>query len=188
MRVRELSACGLFNDSFEICERAKWVSRISVIVVKLQNRTEDEMSGHPTWNTFSLLSSIGRLLNDNTHSRVVTRNRQVLRTLKATGVAMKVTRLSHWHINKETTNPRQRAYDPNDRRVPPSVVWLSDLEDMWNKGMKQGGLSRVTVSEGLVPHIEPSCFWLTEIKITHDDAVSVRVRRPMRSDETQSFT
>ena len=33
---------------------------------------------------------------------------------------------------------------------------MSSLEDMLEKGMKQGGLSRVTVGEGLVPHIEPS--------------------------------
>ena len=54
--------------------------------------------------------------------------------------------------------------------------------------MKQGGLSRVTVGEGVVPHIEPSFFRFRDIKIIQDDAHSVRIRRPMRSDETQSFT
>ena len=54
--------------------------------------------------------------------------------------------------------------------------------------MKHGCLSRVTVGVGLVPHVEPSFFWFTEIEITQDDAQSVGIRRPMRSDETQSFT
>ena len=69
----------------------------------------------------------------------------------------------------------------------PSAVRLRNLEDMRTKEVKQGGISRVTVSEGLVPHIEPPFSWLTDYKITHYDADSVRIRRPMWGDETQSF-
>ena len=47
--------------------------------------------------------------------------------------------------------------------------------------------SRVTVGEGLIPHIEHSFFWFTDIKITHDYADGVRIRRLMWGDETQSF-
>ena len=54
--------------------------------------------------------------------------------------------------------------------------------------MKHCCLSRVTVGEGLVPHIEPSIFWLTNIKVTHDYANGVRIQRPMWCDEGQSFT
>ena len=53
--------------------------------------------------------------------------------------------------------------------------------------MKQGGLCRVTVTEGLVPYVEHPFFWFTSIEVTHDDADSVRIRRPMWSDVTQSF-
>ena len=127
------------------------------VVKPFQNRTENAMFGHPTWNAFALLSSIRRLLNDNTYSRVI--------TLSATG---KVTKI--------------RSILDSVRMIPmtdPCVVELSNLEDMWKKGMKQNGLSRVTVGESLVPHIEPSFFWFTEIKITHDDADNVRIRKPM---------
>ena len=54
--------------------------------------------------------------------------------------------------------------------------------------MKYGGLSRVSVGEGLVPHVESSFFWFTDVEITEDDAHSVGIRRPVWSDETQSFT
>ena len=73
---------------------------------------------------------------------------------------------------------RQSACDPEGCGVPP-------LEDMKKKGMKQGSHSRVTVGEGLIPHSEPSFLWLTNIKITHDYANGVRIRRPMWVDETQ---
>ena len=38
---------------------------------------------------------------------------------------MKVTRISHKWIDKDTINPSQRAYDSSDRGVTPSVVTLS---------------------------------------------------------------
>ena len=56
------------------------------------------------------------------------------------------------------------------------------------KGTKQGGLSRITVGEGLVPHIEPSFFRLTDIRITQGGAHTVGLRRPMRADKMQSAT
>ena len=59
---------------------------------------------------------------------------------------------------------------------------LSNLKNVWKKGMKYGGLSRVSVGEGLVPHVEPSFFWFTDVEITQDDAHSVGIRRPMRID------
>ena len=46
--------------------------------------------------------------------------------------------------------------------VPPGVR-LSNFEDMRETGRKQGGLSRGTVSEVLVPRIEPPFFWLSDI-------------------------
>ena len=95
---RTVRFLAFFENSFEICERAKQVGRVSVTVVKpLQNRAENGMFGHPTWNAFAL--------NDNTYSRVITRNGPVPQILKNMGVAMKVTRLSHRQVNKGTINP-----------------------------------------------------------------------------------
>ena len=90
----------------KICERANWVGRVSVAVVKpLQNRTINSMFGHPTREAFALLSLIRRLLNDNTYRRVITRNGPVPQILKNMGVAVKVSRLSHRLVNKDTINP-----------------------------------------------------------------------------------
>ena len=61
--------------------------------------------GHQTWNGFALLSPISRFLNDNTCSRVVTRNGPVPQILKDMGTAVKVTRLSHRQVDKDTINP-----------------------------------------------------------------------------------
>ena len=63
------------------------------------------MFGHSTWNAFALLSLIRRLLDDNTYSRVMTRNGPVPQILKNMGEAMKVTRLGHRQVNKDTINP-----------------------------------------------------------------------------------
>ena len=54
--------------------------------------------------------------------------------------------------------------------------------------MEHGGLSRATVGEGLVQHIELPCSGSQILdKITQDDADSVRIRKPMWDDETQPF-
>ena len=53
--------------------------------------------------------------------------------------------------------------------------------------MEQGSLSRVTVGEGLIPNIESSFLWFANIKVTHDYANGVRIQRPVRGNETQSF-
>ena len=75
VRVREQSALLLFfNDSFEVCECAKRIGRVSVAVVKpLQDRTKNGIFGHPTWDAISLVSPNSRFLNNHTYSGVVTR-------------------------------------------------------------------------------------------------------------------
>ena len=56
-------------------------------------------------------------------------------------------------------------------------------------GMKHCSLTRVTISECLVPNVKPSFFRFTDVEITEDDAHSVGIRKPpMWSDETQSFS
>ena len=72
--------------------------------------------------------------------------------------------------------------------VPPRVIRLSNLENVWKQGMKYGSLSPVTVGEGLVLHVESPFFWFTIVEVTQDDAHSVGIRRPMRIDETQPCT
>ena len=79
-------------------------------------------------------------------------------------------------------------YDPKGCGVPPRVIRLSNLKNIWKKGLKHCSLSRVTIGECLAPYVKPSFFWFTDVEIFKDDAHSVGVRRPVWSDETQSLT
>ena len=99
------------------------------VIKPLQNRTEDGMFGHPTWNAFALMSPNSRFLNNHTCSRVVTRNGPLPQILKDMGITMEVTRLSHRHIDKNSINPSQCAYNPNDEGISPSVARLSNLKN-----------------------------------------------------------
>ena len=54
--------------------------------------------------------------------------------------------------------------------------------------MEEGRLSRISFSEGLVPNIDSSLFRLANVLIPRNNADSFRVRWPMRSGESQSFT
>ena len=65
-----------------MCERAEWVGRVSVVIVKpLQNRAKTR----DVWNALELLSSIRRLLNYKTYRRVIIRNGPVLQIFKKHG-------------------------------------------------------------------------------------------------------
>ena len=68
--------------------------------------------------------------------------------------------------------------------VSPCEVALSNFEDTRKKGIKEGSLSRISFSEGLVPSIESSLLRLANVKITRNDADGFRKRWPMRSDES----
>ena len=57
--------------------------------------TENGMFEHPNWNSFALLLPRSRLVNDKTYRRVVTRNGPVPQVLENTGVAVKISRLTH---------------------------------------------------------------------------------------------
>ena len=63
--------------------------------------------------------------------------------------------------------------DRKRRGVPSRVIGLSNLKDVWKKGVKHGSLSRVTIGECLVPHVEPSFFWFTDIEVTQNNANSI---------------
>ena len=57
----ELTNCllfGLFKNSVELCKCNKQIGWISVVIARpLQNRREDVMFGHPTWNAFAKIES-----------------------------------------------------------------------------------------------------------------------------------
>ena len=46
--------------------------------------------------------------------------------------------------------------------------------------MKEGNLSRISVSEGLIPNIESSFLWLANIEVSHNHTNGVRVRWPLK--------
>ena len=74
----------------------KRIGRVSVVIVKpLQNRAEDGIFGHPTWNAFALMPPISWLLNVKTYRRVITRNGPVPQIFEDMGVAVKISRPSH---------------------------------------------------------------------------------------------
>ena len=57
----------------------------------------------------------------------------------------------------------------------PCEVKLSDVENMRKKGMEKRNLSRITVSEGLIPRVESSFLWLASIEVSRDHAIGFRV-------------
>ena len=115
MSSRTVCLSLLFEDNFEVCECAKCIRRVVVIVIKpLQKRTEDEMFGHPTRDAFALVSPNSRFLNNHTYSCVVTRYGPLPQILKDMGVAMEVARLNLRNIDKRSINPGQRAYNNID--------------------------------------------------------------------------
>ena len=139
---------------------------------------QNGMCGHPARNAFDLVSSIRRFLNSNTFSCTTTRNGPIHHVLEDMGVAVIIMR---------SILDRVRMIQKGSG-VPPRVVRLSNLKDMRKKGMKHCSLSRVTIGECLVPHVESSFFWFTDVEITQDNAHSIGIRRKMWIDETQSFT
>ena len=71
-RLRHLSS--LMLEKFEFSQRTKRVRRKSVVVMKLlQNRTKHWMFGHPTGNTFVLVSSMSGFQDDEAYCSMVTR-------------------------------------------------------------------------------------------------------------------
>ena len=73
------------------------------------------------------------------------------------GVAMEVARFSHRKIDKRSTNPGQRAYNPIDGGVSPCIIRLGNFENARKERVKEGSnLSRITVGECLIPNTEPS--------------------------------
>ena len=75
-----------------------------VIVKPLQKGAENGMFRHPARNAFALVSPICWLLNDKMYCCVITRNGPIPQVLEDMGVAVKITRLSHREIDKNTIN------------------------------------------------------------------------------------
>ena len=64
----------LMLEKFEFSQRTKRVIGESVVVMKLlQDGTNKNMFGHPTGNTFVLVSSMSRFKDDEAYCSVVTR-------------------------------------------------------------------------------------------------------------------
>ena len=145
------------------------------------------MFGHPTWNTFPLVTPNSRFLNNHTYSRKVTRYGPFSKVVQDMGVAMEVAYFSHREIDKCSINPGQRAYKTIGCRASPCKVGLSDFEDTRKKGMEEGSFHRISVSEGMIPNIESSFLWLANIEVTHNHSQGFRVTRPVRSDKSESF-
>ena len=71
-------------------------------------------------------------------------------------IALEIASFSHGDIDKCSINPDQCEYCAISCRVTPWKVVLSDFEDMRKRGVEEGSLSRITVSEGLKsPHVLP---------------------------------
>ena len=49
--------------------------------------------------------------------------------------------------------------------------------------MEEGSLSRVSVSEGLIPNIQSSFLWLANIEVLRDHTNGFRVEWPVWSEE-----
>ena len=71
------------------------VLREPVVVMKLQQVTENGMFGRPAGNTFALVSSICGLLNDEAYCCEITRNGSLLQVLKDMRVTVKISCFSH---------------------------------------------------------------------------------------------
>ena len=82
--------------TFKFSKCTKWVRREPVVVMKLlQYGTKNGMFGHPTGNMFALVSSCGRLLDEEAYCSMVTRNSflpEVLHNMRRT---MEITCFSH---------------------------------------------------------------------------------------------
>ena len=66
-----------------------------VIVKLLQDRTKNWMFGHPTGNTFALMSSMSGFLDDEAYCSMVTRNSFLPEVLINMRTAMEITCFSH---------------------------------------------------------------------------------------------
>ena len=80
-------------------------------------------------------------------------------------VAVEIASFSHRTIDKCLVNLGQCAYYAVGCRVSPSEVGLSDLEDMRKGGVEEGSLSRISISEGLIPDFESSFLWFANIEV-----------------------
>ena len=87
------------------------------------------------------------------------------KVLQDMGVAMEIECFSHRKIDKCSINPGQCAYNTIECRVSPCKVKLSNFENVREKKVKEGSLSRVTVGECLIPNIESPFLWLANIEV-----------------------
>ena len=136
----------------------------------------------------SLVTPSSRFLYDDRYTCMITRYGPFSKVLWDMRIAMEVACIGHREIDKCSINPGQRAYCTIGCKVSPCKVGLSKFKETRKKGMEEGRLSRISFSEGLVPNIESSLFRLANVEISHNDADGFRVRRPMRNDESSSFT
>ena len=128
------------------------------------------MFGHPAGNTFALVSSICWLLSDEAYCCVITRNGAISQVFEYMRGTVKTTCFSHRQIDENTINSRKGADDPKSCGVPPRVIRLGNLKNMWKKGMEHGSLHRIAIGECLVPDIKSPFFRITDIEITQDNA------------------
>ena len=99
---------------------------------------------------------------------MVTRYGPYSNILENMRVAVEVSCFSHREIAKSPINPGQCAHSIVGCIVSPCAVRLSDPEDTRKRGTEEGCLSRITVSEGLIPSIESSFLWLANIEVTRN--------------------
>ena len=146
------------------------------------------MFGHPTRNAFALVATSSWFLLDDANSCLVTRYGPFPKILEYMRIAVEVPCFSHRDIDKCSVNSGQSAYCAIGCRVSPSVVRLSNLENIRKKEMEKGSLSHITVSEGLIPRVESSFLWLANIEVHRNHPKGFRVEWPVWSDKPQSFT
>ena len=159
-----------------------------IVADQFHNGAENGMFGHPTRTAFALVTPNRLLLYEDTYSRMVTRNGPFPKIHENKRVAMEIACFSHREIDKCSVNPGQCACRTTGCRVSPCKVRLGNFEDMKKRGMEEGSLSRISVSECRIPHIETSFLWLAHVEISRNHSMSFRVVWPMRSDKPKSFT
>ena len=76
---------------------------------------------------------------------------------------------------------------PKGRGVPSRGIRLGNLTDVWKEWVEHGSLPRVAISGCLVPDIESSFFWITDVEVTQNNAHTIGIYRPVRVNRTPNL-